>query len=172
MARLESLGRVRSVHHIENDTVAMIAEEEGSVRTSSGMPFQNLALDAFMAHSDFLCVFCTDDIEPSSDHVLAMMDGDDRMVGFDIPRGREAEFKDRQDLVWLSDDFAMYPNAFDGDVRMVMMPHKITIIGRSEGIVDPILFYPSTTVDQMLKRVYGIEDDLGLASALVSFDVI
>lgn len=172
--RIKADPNVHSVFLMDEDMVARMNAEESTVNTSIGLPLDNKALRACMEKKCFVCIFCYGKFDPPKDHVMLMVDGNGKVVGFDIPPGKEGEYSGRGDLVWLSDDFVMDVSCGMGDdICVVMNPQKVTVVGASEGVSDPILFYPSTTTDLLLRAEYGIDpNDSRIASAVMAYDPI
>jgi hypothetical protein len=84
------------------------------------------------------------------------------------------KFKDDKNVIFLSEDFVLYPDRTDaGDVIMVMLPQKVTVVGEAEGVKDAVLIYPATTADLMLRKHFKVPLGGGaVASAILAFDVI
>jgi len=164
---------VKSAFVLDDATVKEIFDEEDSVvDTTFGMKMDNRALAECKKRSCHICVFCDSLFEVPVDHVMTMEDGDGRMVGFDIPKGREDEFRGRDDIIFLSDDFALSADAGMENLRVVMLPQKVVCVGEADGIRDPVLYYPVTTTDIRLKERFGIPDSRDTASSMLSFDII
>ena len=166
---------VNSAFLLEGDFYKKVVEEEGSVKESTfGMPLANRALDEIQKKNVAVCIFCYGSFEPPSNHVMMMEDGCGNIVGHDVPSCMMDRFKDDTEIFWLCEDFAMYPNkAETEEMIMVMLPQKAKCIGESEGARDPVLMYPATTTDVLLRKHFGISlDDPRIASAIIAFDIL
>jgi hypothetical protein len=152
----------------------VVAEERSITECSMGMPFINRALEEVMRRKTAVCIFCDGSFEAPSDHVMIMEDGHGNRVGHDVPARLLDKYKDDPEIFWLCDDFAMYPQkAETREIMMVMLPHKVTSLGEYDGIKDPVMLYPATTTDILLKKHFGIPlNDPHIASAILAFDVL
>ncbi|MCL1904825.1 MAG: hypothetical protein FWG19_01710 [Methanomassiliicoccaceae archaeon] len=175
LERLDSDGSVKAAFLLEGEPYDRFVAEEGGVTGSfSGMPFVNRAFKEVIKRKIAVCIFARGPFEPDSDHILIMEDSNGNVVGHDVPECMMDRYKNDPEIFWLSDDFAVYPDrAGMHDVVMVMLPKKVTSIGEKEGIKDPIMLYPATTTDMILKRHFNmLSCEPGLATAILAFDVI
>ncbi|UAL07338.1 MAG: hypothetical protein KRP56_05760 [Candidatus Methanogranum gryphiswaldense] len=172
MVTLSSASGIRKVIVPDKDVVEEIFDREGCIEdTTFGMPMDNRALAACKERSMHIVVFCDYNFEVPTDHVMTMEDDRGNIVGFDIPAGKQEEYIDRTDIVWLSDDFVLSTNADSDIAKVVMHPQKVRCIGEGEGVRDPIIFYPATTTDVFLKERFGVDiNSANIASALLSFN--
>lgn len=171
--RLNAEDSVHGAYVLDEETLRMVVDEESQVTTTIGMPMENRAMAECLKRSTFVCVFCEYAFEVPTDHVMIMVDGSGNIMGHDIPRGKAAEYAGRTDVTWLSDDFVMYPDAMGDDIKVVMLPQDVNVIGEREGAVKPVMVYPSTTTDIILKKRFGVDAVTSkLASALLAFDLL
>ena len=171
--KLRNSNGVRDVFLLEGESLRAVIDEEKSVDSSSmGMPMKNKALDECLKRNTFLCVYCDYTFEQPTEHIMLMEDGKGNIVGHDIPVCMANDFKDRDDIVWLCDDFAMFPlMAESEEMYIVMLPQKINTIGENEGAVDPVVLYPATTTDMVLKKIFGALDGPDVATAIIAFNL-
>ncbi|MCL1978984.1 MAG: hypothetical protein FWG60_02360 [Methanomassiliicoccaceae archaeon] len=174
LAKLGSERSIRAAFVLEEEIYGEVVKEEGSVTESSmGMPLINRALEEVLKRKVAVCIFCESAFEVPTDHVMVMEDGCGNRVGHDVPSCMADRFKDDPDIFWLCDDFAMYPDkAAMEEIFIVMLPQKVSIVGDDEGARDPVLLYPATTTDILLRKYFGISpDDPKIASAILAFDM-
>ncbi|MDR0524205.1 MAG: hypothetical protein LBG62_07305 [Candidatus Methanoplasma sp.] len=172
--KLQCAGGVFKVERLEGEVLDEILSEEAGVDTSIGMPMDNRALAECLKRDTFLCVFCDYSFEKPEDHVMVMEDGNGNRVGHDVPEGMMGDFKDDPDAIWLCDDFVMFPSlATSDDLKIVMLPQSVTVIGEEDGAGSPVLLYPATTTDVALRRALGVNpSDPGIATAILAFDLL
>ncbi len=173
--RLKEENSVNGAFLLEGDFYDEVIAEESSVDTASmGMPLVNRALQETLKREHAVCIFCTGSFQVPVDHVMVLEDGDGNRVGHDVPMCKMEEYKDKEGIFWLCEDFAVYPNiATSEEMLMVMLPQRVDIIGDEEGIKNATILYPATTTDLMLKGHFGIPaNDPTIASAIISFDLI
>lgn len=143
---------------------------EGTMSTSSGMPLINLSLDEAMKRKHHICIAQKEMIDPGIHHNMTMIDSDGKTIGFDVPEELEYEVEGRDDLVWLSEDFVLDPNASVGEVSMVLHPFPIEVIGNEEGACNAILMFPAAPTDDLMRDTYGLEHTKEYSFAMLSFD--
>ncbi|MDR3282765.1 MAG: hypothetical protein LBS92_04050 [Candidatus Methanoplasma sp.] len=159
---------------LEGDALREALEEEAGVGTLSGMPMENRALAECLGKEVAVCMFCNGVFEQSSasEHIMVMEDGRGNVVGHDVSKEMAVVFKDDPEVFWLCDDFVMYPGrASIGDIKMVMLPKRIRSLGESDGVRNPVILYPATTTDLILKRRFDVAADSRVSSAILAFDV-
>lgn len=174
LAKLNNERSIRAAYLLDGDFYKeVIAEESSVIESTMGMPLANRALDEVLKRDVSICIFCDAAFEVPTQHVMVLEDTDGNVVGHDVPECMMNDFNDNPDAYWLCDDFIMYPDRTSGDVVMVMLPQKVSIIGADDGVLDPILLYPATTTDILLKEHFKVsQDEAGLASAILSFNFI
>jgi hypothetical protein len=175
LAKLRTDKSVRAAFALEGDPFKEVVKEESSVKESSmGMPMINRALDEVLRRKFTVCIFVEYTFETPVDHIMMMEDGCGNIVGHDVPVCMIDKFKDDPEIVWLCDDFAMYPcKAQTEEMYIVMLPQKIGIVGAAEGAKDVVLLYPATTTDILLRKLFGVSpDDPKIATAILAYDPI
>ncbi|MCL2510237.1 MAG: hypothetical protein FWF07_04065 [Methanomassiliicoccaceae archaeon] len=174
LAKLGSDKSVKAAYLLEGEFYEEVIEEEGGVTESSmGMPLVNRALEAVLKKDTAVCIFCDGTFETPTDHVMVMEDAQGNMVGHDVPTCMLNNFKNKPDIFWLCEDFIVYPNVAMDRIVMVMLPQKVRMFGERDGIKDPILLFPATTTDILLREHFGISvDEPGIASAIIAFDFL
>jgi len=172
--KLRSEKSVKAVFLLEGDFYDDVIDEESSVTEStSGMHFVNRALEEVRKRGTAVCLFCEGALETMPGHVIVMEDSCGNTVGHDVPPSMICDFKEEPGMCWLSEDFVVYPDKAMDDVMIVMLPRKVLFIGEKEGAGDPVLLYPATTTDIMLRRHFGIPlNSPHLASAILGFKVL
>ena len=175
LTKLGSEKAVKAAFLLEGDFYDEVVGEEGSIIESTmGMPLVNRALEEVLKREVAVCLFCDGTFEPTTDHVMIMEDRCGNIVGHDVPARMMDDFKDDPDIFWLCEDFAMYPcRAESQEILIVMLPQKARSLGEKEGIADPILLYPATTTDVMMRKHFGISVcDPKIASAILAFNIL
>jgi len=172
LTKLRTEKTVMAAFHLEGEFYREVIEEEGGItECSMGMPLVNRALEEVMKRNTAVCIFVKNSFETPTDHVMIMEDLCGNVVGHDVPACKMHEFKDDPRIFWLCEDFAIYPDRSEmHDIVMVMLPLKATSVGEEEGAKDPVILYPATTTDMMLREHFGIPLDDPVASAILAFD--
>ncbi|MDN5357654.1 MAG: hypothetical protein PWR17_823 [Candidatus Methanomethylophilaceae archaeon] len=168
---IESLKRhrgVRKVALLEEDLVDIIKEEESQIVSVSGMPIVNEAMEVCLSKDIKLCIYCDYSFEHPDDSTMFMKDGEGRIVGQDIADSKRSQFEGKDGIIWLSDDFILYPGADMGpDIRIVMVPQVYHGFSEEDGVSEAVVFSPATTTDCIIKSRYGDPQDPQIASAIM-----
>jgi hypothetical protein len=175
LKKIRSREGVAHAFLLEGDALREALDEEAGVGTMSGMPMENRALAECLRKEVAICMFCTGIFEESeaSEHIMIMEDSGGNVVGHDVSDEMIPLYKEDPEVFWLCDDFVMYPcKASIGDMKMVLLPKKIRSLGEADGVREPVILYPATTTDFILKRLFNIAADSKIASAILAFDIV
>lgn len=143
---------------------------EAGMQTSSGMPMINRSLEESVKREHHICIIQKKILDWVPHHHMTMVDSKGNIVGFDIIDGLEEDIYGRDDLIWLSDDFVMLPDACQGEVFIVLHPCPITLFDDDPEVNDMILMFPAAPVDDLIRDTYGIPHVRDYNSAIVSFN--
>lgn len=167
---VRSLPSVSKVFIPSEDEMDRVFSAEGAVRTGSGMRMRNDSLAESMKRPEHLIVVHGENLEHRIPHHSITWETDTgRTVAFDVPDDLRQEVEGRDDLIWISEDFAMVSSADIEDVVCVLHPAPIGFIGEKDGVRDPIIMYPATPVDQLIRRMYSVDPSPKYATAVLSY---
>jgi len=170
---LGSIDFVKAAHVLEGEFYDRVMKEEGSVKECAfGMPFVNRALEEVCKRTVSLCLFTSGNFEDVTEHIMILEDAHGNIVGHDVPKCMADDFKDNEDIIWLSEDFALYTSANLFKANMVMLPNNAKFIGENEGVKDPVMLYPATTTDILLKEHFGVSVNERIWTAILAFDIL
>ncbi len=170
--KLLSIKGAKAAFHTDRETFSSICRLEMNVSTTTaGMAMENRALDACMGCTKHVVIFCDGDLELPEGHILLMEDLSGNIIGHDVPPSMMRECASDPDLVWLSDDFVIRPDADLCSCKMVMLPRELKVL--EEGASRTALLFPNTDTDIFLKKRYGFDlDDPNIATAVLGYDPI
>ncbi len=152
----------------DRNFLCTLEEDDLCVDTSFGMPIDNKAMDACLACDFVLCVFANTSFEQPSDKIMMMQDSSGLVLGHDVAPSQMDEYMAREDLIWLSEDFVIYPSTEMGDdIILVMLPQIYNGFSEEDGVSEAVIFYPATTTDSIIKEKYGEFDDPQIATLLM-----
>lgn len=165
-------GSVR-VEVMPDDLVMDIAEEESTVTGAMGsMPVKSSGLDECMARNTRLCVFETEEFWLPELVTMHLVGEGGEVVGHDIPKSQIMDYSKRSDVMFISDDFVMYPEMSIGDapyIDMLAVPYR----GSTGWIPEEascVIWFPSPSSNDMIHRHYG--QPLGdLATAMIALNL-
>ena len=97
-----------------------------------------------------------------------MRDSKGNVFGHSIPDSQIESYNGREDIIWLSYDFVLYPAVEAGeDMILVMLPQEYRGFSEQDGISEALVFYPAVTTDCIIKEKYGDPGDPSVATLLM-----
>lgn len=149
-------GAVR-VEVMPDDLFDRVVEEESGVSGAMGnMPVMNTGLKDCMERGTRVCIFEDLGFWHPDVRSMRMLDGNGNTIGHDLTDAELPEFRGRNDVMFISDDFVMYPNLpMDGVTTMELL--SIPYRGRGDWIpaeTSPVLWYPCSTSSDIIHAYY------------------
>ena len=110
--------------------------------------------------------------KPPEEVTMHMVGEDGKIVGHDIPKSQILEYSKRNDVMFISDDFVMYPEIpLEGTPTMDML--AVPYYGSTGWIPKEtgcVIWFPSPTSNTIIHKHYG--QPLGeLATAMVALNL-
>ncbi len=175
----EVLKRIRSERGViraelmPEDLFARIVEEESTVRGVMGnIPIINTGLRDCADRNVRLVVFDDGTIHHPQVHTMRMLDELGNEIGHNVTKCEVFDFMNRGDVVFISDDFVIYPGIeIHGSVSMEMLAHPFR--GRDKWMPESagaVMWYPSSTSSDMIFKYFG-QPSIGIASSILGFNV-
>lgn len=131
---------------------AIIAEESTVTGAMGNMPIINTGLRDCMERNTRVAILDDYTIYHPESRSMRMVDEAGNEVGHSILPGEAPEFMKRDDVIFISDDFVMYPaREMTGTVSMELL--SVPFRGRTNWIPEsarPVQWWPSTTSSLML----------------------
>jgi hypothetical protein len=175
-AIIESLSKHRGVRQIvliDEELINVIKDEESQVVGALGMPIENEAMLECLSKEIKLCIYCDYSFEHPDDSIMFMKDGEGNIVGQDVAECKKSQFEEKEGLIWLSEDFVLYPNADMGsEVRMVMVSQRYHGFSEEDGVSEALLFFPATSTDCIIKSRYGYPQDPEVGTAIMGLSLM
>lgn len=154
-------GTVR-VEIMPDDLFDRVVEEESGVSGAMGnMPIINSGLKDCIERRTRVCVFEDLGFWHPDVRSMRMLDSNGNMIGHDLTDAEIPEFMGRDDVVFISDDFVMYPYLpMEGTTTMELL--SIPYRGRGDWIPEEasaVLWYPCSTSSDMIHEYYHQPND-------------
>lgn len=170
LAKLRALPNMVACEVPQECDLRRVFDVEAQSETLSGMPLENRALRDVQAKKHFILAVFNGDFEPTASISVQMENAAGMVVGRQIPIEDRPKYEGRGDLVWLSDDFWIDPNALGGEVKMVLIAQPLTVIGPQDGANAPIAMYPAVPGDKLIREILGVPEDPAMATAVIGYD--
>lgn len=164
---------VRFADVLPDELFDRIVAEESTVTGAMGnMPIINTGLKDCIDRNTRFAIFDDGTIHHPDVRTMRMLDDLGREVGHSLRRSEMEEFMKRDDVVFISNDFVMYPEReIVGSVSMELLSHPFR--GKSGWIPEgmrPAMWYPASTSSEMLFRWFDQPCD-GNGCAILAVDL-
>ena len=172
---LDIVKNLRGVVHcfyLDRDLVETLKEEEAKVKAIGGyVDVENTGFAEALERDHIICVIKDPRFRPPPEATVVLKDSKDKLLGTEVFPFTFKEFEDREDIVWLSESFVMFPYIKgEGKETFVLPPVSFPELCDENGCTRVISCSPAPTSDLLIKEHYGYEDDSRLASIIVAFD--
>lgn len=156
---LRTVPGVVGVEPMGQDLVCSVVEAEMSLRRGiSGIRVENRGMEEVASSGRMYALFCDASFARPDEITMEMVSDSGEVVGHDVPESMRDSFLGRDDVIWMSDGFVLFPARIGMcDARMVMLSSRLRVPGLPEGM-DARLFYPSTTSAEMIGAAFGVDD--------------
>lgn len=173
-AQLEIVRGLRGVVHafyLDRTILEMVREEESKVRAMGNIAVDNQGFTEALRRECVICIIKDPRFRPPAEPTVILESGNGQIIGEEVFPFTADKYADKEDVVWLSDGFVMFPTVpADGGESFIMPPVTFPELNSSNCCKDVISCSPAPTCDLMIRQYYGLEDDPKLASVLVAFN--
>jgi hypothetical protein len=172
ICKIREVDGVTDVVIFEDGIADRIRDEEETVRSVAGPDVVNMAYTETYRREVRLCLFCDRRIMRYEESSMTLEDRDGNVLGMILTESMISEYKDRADVLWVSEDFIMFPDiAPTGGERFILKPMRFPVLDESDGFYDAVLSSPAPSSDVLIQRHYGVSLKEELATLIVGFNV-
>jgi len=159
---------------MEKELCDRILTEERSVLTQTKNDYRNLGYEEVMRRSVRLCVFYDNTFIFSKRSIVRLMTDDGTVMGTSLLPEEIPEYKKREDVIWISEDFIVFPEIVGkGKEAFVLLPFDIPELEMDvNGVINTVGSSPTSSSDIILKRAFGKPVINGLNTMIIAFDII
>lgn len=170
---IRGLRGVVKAFYLDKEILAEVKEEESKVRAMGDIEVVNEGFNQALKRDSVICIVKDPRFRPPPEPTVTLISGNGKLLGEEVFPFTMKQFENRDDVVWLSDGFVLFPKEkADGGEQFIMPPVSFPELNESNGCKDVISCSPAPTCDLMIRKHYGLEDDAKLASVLVAFNRI
>ena len=174
--QLEIIRGLRGVIHafyLDKDILDQLKEEEAKVRAMGNIEVRNEGFNQALERESVICIVKDPRFRPPPEPTVILESGNGEIIGEEVFPFTAKKYEGRDDVVWLSDGFVLFPAVkADGGEEFIMPPVSFPELNESNGCKDVISCSPAPTCDLMIRNHYGLHDNPKLASVLVAFNRI
>jgi len=171
LSLLQGMKGVEHVYLLDKEILEQLRQEEASVKATLDIDVLNQGFLQALQREYVVCIVKNHTFRPPPEPTVVLCGDDGCIMGIEVFPHNQGQYEDREDVVWLSDGFVVFPEVVpQGGERFIMPPVSFPEVNESLGCKNVISCSPSPSSDKMIKDHYGLEDDPRLASILVAFD--
>lgn len=172
IAYLKSQIGIVGVFEMDDTISSDILRIERSIRTRSEHDYISVGYDIAMERKHRLCVFYTNDFQKDMRLRLKLETEDGTVIGTNILKGEAKDYSGREDILWVSDDFVVFPDVQGkGEERFILYPYDYTELHEvAPGCSNAIGISPTLSSDLYLKEHAGTSGDGMAFTTIVAFD--
>lgn len=166
---------VVAAFYLDAATLKRIQEEEATVKAVGGIDVINEGFNQALKRDKVICIVKDPRFRPPPEPTVILESSDGKVMGIEVFPNTSKEYRNREDVVWLSDGFVVFPDVKPGennDESFIMPPVPFPELNESNGCKDVISCSPAPTCDKMIRESHGMKDDGKLASILIAYNEI
>jgi hypothetical protein len=161
----------RHVFPLRAEAKENLIKIEESVKATFGINCSNQGVMDCLARENIIVIIKDFRFRPPPEPTVLLMADDGMIIGKEIFPEQRAQYLDREDVIFLSDEFILFPELkAKGKERFVMPPVSFPEVEKMSGTKNVVSCSPSPPGDMFVRSLHGLPDDPKLASVLVGYD--
>ncbi len=170
--KLHSLKGVEEAFLLDGEVMEKLRDIEDQINTSIGVDLRNEGLCECIEREYTICIIKNQQFRLPPEPTVLLVGDEDLIVGKEIFPGEKDQYKERDDVIFLSEEFVMFTDKKPKKKEcFVLPPVSFPELSEMEGTSDVVSCSPSPPGDLALRKSYGLEDNPELASILVGFNL-
>lgn len=166
-----SMDGVEKAFYLDRDILEQLRQEEANVKAILDITVRNDGFNEALKRDHVVCIIKNTRFRPPPEPTVILEGDDGVLMGIEVFPHTRSEYDEREDVIWLSEDFVVFPDKTTmGREFFVMPPVSFPEVNEDIGCYDVVSCSPSPTSDLKVKEHYGLEDDPRLASILVAYN--
>jgi hypothetical protein len=157
---------------LSQETREGVLQVERNIKSQMGMEVKNEGIEQCMQRQHVFCILKNGTFRPPPEPTVQLIADEGEVIGTEIIIGDHHKYKDRDDVIFLSDDFVLYKDAKPKHREFFFMPPvSFPELKDDAGYRKVVSCSPSPLGDMVIKNHYQIVDDPKNATILVGFDI-
>ena len=158
---------------LDKEVLTQMRAEESKVTAMGNIAVYNEGFNEALTREHVIAIIKDPRFRPPPEPTVVLVSDKGEVMGLEVFPFTAKEYADREDVVWLSDAFVLFPNVKGmGGERFIMPPVSFPELNESNGCKDVISCSPAPTCDLLMRKYYDLKDDPKLASVLVGYNDI
>ncbi|MEM0449551.1 MAG: hypothetical protein QW520_07010 [Methanomassiliicoccales archaeon] len=163
-----------SVHVFKLDDSARekVLQIEGQVKAALGISCINRGVEECLRRQHVIAIIKDKRFRPPPEPtVLLVADAGDTILGKEIFPHERDEYKNKPNVIFLSEDFIIFTDKMPKSKEYFLMPPvSFPEVAALPGVKNCVSCSPSPPSDIFIRALHGVPDDPKLASILVGYD--
>jgi len=172
--QLEIVRNLRGVIHafyLDKEILQQMRDEEAKVRAAGDITVDNQGFAQALTRESVICIIKDPRFRPPPEPTVLLLSDSGDVMGTEVFPWTAKDYMNRDDVVWLSDAFVLFPHIkVEGGERFIMPPVSFPELNETNGCKDVISCSPAPTCDLMMRKHMKYDDDAKLASVLIGFN--
>jgi len=170
---IRGLRGVVNAFYLSKEVLGKMKAEEDSVKAMGDISVNNEGFTQALGRDHVIAIIKDPRFRPPPEPTVVLVSGEGDIMGVEVFPFSAKEYLNREDVVWLSDAFVLFPNVKgSGGEVFVMPPVSFPELNEGIGCKDVVSCSPAPTCDLMMRNHYDLKDDPKLASVLVGFNLV
>jgi len=167
-------GMEGSVHVFRLDprSKQKLVEIENGIKATLGITCRNAGVEECLERQHVIVVIKDKRFRPPPEPtVLLVADGGELVLGREIFPHERAQFKDKDNVIFLSEDFVVFTDRMPKSKELFLMPPvSFPEVAELPGATHVVSCSPSPLGDMFVRSMHDLPDDPKLASILIGYD--
>jgi hypothetical protein len=131
----------------------------------------NVGFNEALVRDHVIAIIKDPRFRPPPEPTVLLVSAEGEIMGLEVFPFTAKEYLNREDVVWLSDAFVLFPLIKGkGGENFVMPPVSFPELNEGNGCKDVVSCSPAPTCDLLMRTYYDLKDDPRLASVLVGYN--
>ncbi|MCL1810737.1 MAG: hypothetical protein FWG41_00730 [Methanomassiliicoccaceae archaeon] len=171
MEIIKALRGVKNAFYLDKEVLDRMRKEEEKVTAMGNISVFNEGFSEALSRDHVIAIIKDPRFRPPPEPTVLLISNAGEIMGLEVFPFTAKEYLERDDVVWLSDAFVMFPSVRGmGGERFIMPPVSFPELNESNGCKDVVSCSPAPTCDLIMREYYQLKDDPRLASVLVGFN--
>ncbi|AIZ56499.1 hypothetical protein Mpt1_c06120 [Candidatus Methanoplasma termitum] len=168
---IKGMKGVVNAFYLDKTVLDQMRAEEGKVKAMGDIAVLNQGFNDALEKDHVIAIIKDPRFRPPPEPTVILVANTGEIMGLEVFPFTAKEYLNREDVVWLSDAFVLFPNVKGkGGERFIMPPVSFPELNESNGCSGVVSCSPAPTCDLIMRKYYDLKDDPKLASVLVGFN--
>jgi len=168
---IRNMKGVVNAFYLDKDVLDQMTKEESKVTAMGSIAVRNDGFNEALKKDHVIAIIKDPRFRPPPEPTVILVSGAEEVMGLEVFPFTAKEYLNREDVVWLSDAFVLFPDVKgNGGEQFVMPPVSFPELNESNGCKDVVSCSPAPTCDLLMRTYYKLKDDPKLASVLVGYN--